>query len=242
MQFKASRKLWKQVFMPLVYGSTFMNMKETITHYLKDELSNFLTPEGLSIVRLSAVLASEAVHVSKQVMPGVLELQRWLVKLAKLQMQKGFRHHWYTQDGLLVEVYHSLTRQEEVKLVLTNRTVRVTAMTNEGAEIDKQRSASGIAAHFVHSQDGAFLRKFVNHWHGYGHPISTVHDCFGTTVDKAEMMRSELNDQWHRFYSVDYLTYLQGYVQALTDLETPEPPRVGDLDRNEIGENPFLFG
>jgi len=56
-----------------------------------------------------------------------------------------------------------------------------------------------------------------------------------------ETMRSELNDQWARFYSQDYLTFLQGYVAALTELEVPAPPKVGDLDRNEIGENPFLF-
>lgn len=242
IDFKPGRKLWKQIFMPLVYGSTYMNMKETITNYLKEELSNFLTEEKLRILELAAVLAGEAHTVSKEVMPGVLELQRWLVKLAQLQISKGFRPHWYTPDGLLVEVYSSLTREDEVKLVLTNRTVRVQARTNEGAPMDPKRSASGIAAHFVHSQDGAFLRKFVNHWNSYGHPISTVHDCFGTTVDKAEMMRSELNDQWHRFYSLDYLTFLQGYVEALTELKAPAPPKVGDLDRNEIGENPFLFG
>lgn len=242
LDFKPGRKLWKKVFMPLVYGSTFVNMKETIANHLKEELANFLTPEGLSIIKLAIVLATEAHAVSKEVMPGVLELQRWLVKVARLQMQKGYRPHWYTPDGLLVESYHSLTREDEVKLVLTNRTVKVRARTNEDTAFDPRRSAQGIAAHFVHSQDGAFLRKFVNHWHAYGYPISTVHDCFGTTVDKAETMRSELNDQWHRFYSLDYLTFLQGYVQALTSLEVPAPPCVGDLDRNEIGENPFLFG
>ena len=242
LDFKPTRRLWKQVFMPLVYGSTFVNMQETITNYLRDELANFLTPEGLRIIELARVLAAEAYAVSKEVMPGVLQLQRWLVHLAKLQMDAGYRPHWYTPDGLLVEVYHSVTSEDEVRMVLTNRTVRVQARTNEGAPIDKKRSAKGIAAHFVHSQDGAFLRKFVNHWHGYGHPISTVHDCFGTTVDKAETMRSELNDQWHRFYSLDYLTFLQGYVAALTQGKALAPPCVGDLDRNEIGENPFLFG
>lgn len=242
LDFEPSRKLWKKVFMPLVYGSTYVSMKDVITHHLKEELSNFLTPEGLRIIELANVLATEAYAVSKEVMPGVLELQRWLVKLAKLQMKKGYRPHWYTPDGLLVESYQSLTKEDEVRLVLTNRTVKVRARTNEGAPFDPQRSARGIAAHFVHSQDGAFLRRFVNHWSGYGHPISTVHDCFGTTVDKAETMRSELNDQWHRFYSLDYLTFLQGYVEALTGLKTPAPPCVGSLDRSEIGENPFLFG
>lgn len=242
LDFKPTRKLWKQVFMPLVYGSTFVNMQETITNYLRDELANFLTPEGLRIIELASVLAAESYAVSKEVMPGVLRLQRWLVQLAKLQMEAGYRPHWYTPDGLLVEVYHSVTSEDEVRMVLTNRTVRVQARTNEGAPIDKKRSAKGIAAHYVHSQDGAFLRKFVNHWHAYGYPISTVHDCFGTTVDKAETMRCELNDQWHRFYSLDYLTFLQGYVAALTQAKVPAPPCVGDLDRNEIGENPFLFG
>ncbi len=239
---KPGRKLWKKVFMPLVYGQTIQGINDVLTLYLRETLANFLTEDGLRIMDLARALAIEVNTVSKEVMPGVLNLQKWLVQLAKLQLKAGHRPHWYTPDGLLVEVYRHEMALDQIKLVLANRTVRIVTKTNEGAPLDMKRSASGIAAHFVHSQDGAFLRKFVNHWHGYGHPISTVHDCFGTTVDRVATMRKELNDQWARFYSVDYLSHLQEYTAALVGEPAPAPPMVGDLDRNEIGGNPSLFG
>ena len=239
---KPGRKFWKQVFMPLVYGQTVHGIKERIVLYLREELANFLTEEGLRILDLGQFMAVEAYAVGKEVMPGVLGLQRWLVQVAKLQMATDHRPHWYTPDGLMVETYASQLGVDRIKLCLSNRTVKISTLTNEGAPMDKQRSASGIAAHFVHSQDGAFLRRFVNHWHACGHPISTVHDCFGTTVDKVVTMRKELNDQWARFYSVDYLTHLQGYTEALIGKPVPAPPFIGTLERGRIGENPFLFG
>jgi DNA-directed RNA polymerase len=239
---KPGRKLWKKVFMPLVYGQTYQGVLDVITLYLREALSNFLTEDGLRIFDLANVLATETHAVSKEVMPGVLSLQKWLIEVGRLQLKANHKPHWYTPDGLLVEVYRHDMALDQIKLVLANRTVRIVTKTNEGAPIDKKRSTSGIAAHFVHSQDGAFLRRFVNHWQGYGHPISTVHDCFGTTVDRVTTMRKELNDQWARFYSVDYLTHLQGYTAALVGEPVPAPPIVGDLDRNGIGGNPFLFG
>ena len=94
---------------------------------------------------------------------------------------------------------------------------------------------------YIHSHDAAFLQRFVSHWGSYKHPISCVHDCFGTTLEHAGTLRKELNDQWHRFYSVDYLTRHQGMVEILLGKEVPAPPIVGTLDRNKVGENPHLF-
>jgi DNA-directed RNA polymerase len=89
--------------------------------------------------------------------------------------------------------------------------------------------------------DAAFLQRFVAHWEAYQHPIATVHDCFGTTLEHVGTMRQELCDQWHRFYSVDWLTRHQGMVEAVLGQEVEAPPIVGTLDRGEIGENPYLF-
>jgi DNA-directed RNA polymerase len=238
---RPGRKLWKQAFMPLVYGRSYLSLSEVITAYLKDNQENFLTDEGIRILDLAKCLASVVHEVGKEIMPSVMGLQKWLGEAAKLQIDAGYRPHWYTPDGLMVESYSSDSSLDWIQLSLANRKVRLVCQNDEGAPINKRKSISGLGAHFVHSQDAAFLRKFVSHWSTYQHPISTVHDCFGTTVDKAGMLRSELNDQWARFYSIDYLTYYQGFVQALTGKTMPPPPRVGNLDRNKIGENPFLF-
>jgi DNA-directed RNA polymerase len=94
---------------------------------------------------------------------------------------------------------------------------------------------------FVHSHDAAFMQRFVAHWKTYQRPISTVHDCFGTTLGSVETMRKELNDQWARFYSVDYLARHKAMVETLVQEPVPEPPMLNTLERSRLGENPFLF-
>jgi hypothetical protein len=61
-------------------------------------------------------------------------------------------------------------------------------------------------------------------------------------LEHVETLRSELNDQWHRFYSVDHLRKHKEMVEVLLGEEVPDPPMVGTLDRSRIGENRYLFG
>ena len=95
---------------------------------------------------------------------------------------------------------------------------------------------------FIHSMDAAFLQRFVYHWdQTYGHPLSTVHDCFGTTLEHVSMMRVELNDQWARFYSEDHLARHKGTSEISLQKELPNPPMVATLDKERMGENRYLF-
>jgi len=235
------RSLWKSSLMPVIYGRSYLSLADTISLYLRDEISDFLNDQGIRIVDLARVLASTIYAVVKEALPNIRDLSQWLAKLSGMQIDAGLRPYWYTPNGLAVECYSMDTECDRLHLNLARRRVSVNLREAVPGRPNKVKTVRKLVPDYIHSHDAAFLQRFISHWGAFDHPISCVHDCFGTTLENVSVMRKELNDQWHRFYSVDYLTRHQGMVAALLDKEVPAPPIIGTLDRNKVGENPHLF-
>lgn len=235
------RSLWKSLLMPVIYGKSYMSMEQTVRLYLRDEVKDFVTAEGLKVLQLARTLSQLTHNVVKDTFPHVRHLSHWLGQVADIQMKKDIRPYWYTPNLLAVESYSNVTYTESLELVIGGMTVRVDQREQDHRKFDRRKTKQKLVPDFVHSQDAAFLQRFVSHWKTYDHPISVVHDCFGTTLGSVKTLRAELNDQWARFYSVDYLSRHQGMVQMLTGEPVPDPPVIGTLDRQRLGENPYLF-
>ena len=80
-------------------------------------------------------------------------------------------------------------------LELSGRRMTVGCGLDTGG-LSKKKSYNRLTADYIHSQDAAFLERFVWHWRNYKYPLVTVHDCLGTSLDKVDLMRQELNDQF----------------------------------------------
>lgn len=236
------RSLWKVVVMPIVYGRTYMTLRDQINTYLRDELQNFLTEENYRIYELSCLMATIVHGYIKTVLPSVGALSKWLTSVAKVQMQAGQRPSWLTPNGLRVESYRTVGADKDIQAKLSGHTFRVRAMDHSAGVLDRRKSTRQLTADFVHSMDAAFLQRFVCHWGStLGKPIVTIHDCFGTTLENAASLRAELQGQWNRFYSSDWLAHHHQWVMAQTGQAVATPPCIGSLDPARIGENPFLF-
>jgi DNA-directed RNA polymerase len=235
------RSLWKKALMPVIYGRSYRSLADVISLYLRDEISDFITDQGLRIIDLARCLATVTNNVTKEALPHVRGLAKWLAQISNMQIDAGQRPYWFTPNGMAVECYQSETHVDTIDLQLARRTITVALRDNTGGKPDKRRTARKLVPDYIHSMDGAYLQRFVSHWGTYQHPISTVHDCFGTTLEHAATLRKELHDQWHRFYSVDYLSRHQGMVQMVLGVDVPAPPLVGTLDRSKVGENVALF-
>ena len=234
------RSLWKACLMPVVYGRSYRSLVDVITQWLRDDLQDFLTPEGIRVLELAQCLASEVNNVIKEAIPNCRELSRWLSKTATIQMDKGLRPYFFTPLGLGVETWATEGKQDVVELNLAGRKMKL-SIRDKGTAIDRRRTCSKLVPDFIHGHDAAFLHTFVCHWDLYKHPISTVHDCFGTTLQHTGTMCAELNDQWTRFYSVDYLARHKKMVEEVCKVKVPDPPMVNTLNQFRLGENPFLF-
>ena len=239
-----SRKLVKDSVMPIIYGRSHQTLMRGIQEYLRDQLSGFIDreAENLRAVELSVCLAKFIHQAVKGLLPSVGSLAGWLRAVAKVQIECGHRPYWLTPNGLLVESYSNQANVKKHQLVLSGRTVTFQCDDREGAPLDKRGSLSKLAADYVHSMDAAFLEQFVWHWgNAYNKPIITVHDCMATTLDNVSMMRTELQDQFSRFYSVNHLEVMHYNLQRELNKPLPDPPVLGDLKVSKIGTNPFLF-
>ena len=235
------RKLWKAAAMPLIYGRSYQSMVEEIELYLRDEVKDYLTEKGLRITELArdhgllCLPCCQAITAQPQGPGGLAE------QGAKLQIEKGVKPCFFTPNGMQVQSFGSTTHKECIELMLAGRTVKVQGNTNAGGKMDLMKTRRRIVPDFIHSFDSAFLIRFVDHWSNYGHPIEVVHDCFGTTIDHVETLGRELQDQWARFYSHEFLLEHHAMIEGTTGKSLPAPPIVGTLDRNKIGTNPHLF-
>ena len=66
----AQPQAWKQAAMPLIYGRSYMSMVDEVEAYLRDEVQDFLTDQGLRITELSRVLCSCLFRVAKAQLPN----------------------------------------------------------------------------------------------------------------------------------------------------------------------------
>ena len=240
-QHEIPRSLWKSVLMPVIYGRSYLSLLEVTQLYCRDTLNNFLNEDGIRIYDLARVFATALNDVVNEALPNIKDLSKWLSLVAGKQIDAGLRPYWFTPNGLAVESYASQTVLDTIELNLAGRRMSTSIRQPDGNKLDKRKTARKLIPDFIHSMDGAFLQRFVAHWKCYGHPINTVHDCFGTTLQHSETLRAELNDQWARFYSIDYLELHRQMVMEVLKTDIPEPPKRGTLDRKRIGENPYLF-
>ena len=236
------RSLYKKCLMPVIYGRSYLSLTEILEVYLRDELQDFLNEDGLRVIDLARVMASVIHETVKDCVPHVSDLAKWLTKVANLQIDAGFRPYWFTPNGMAVESYSGMSKKKHFELNLAGRKIQVQCSSPDGATVDKRKTARKLVPDYIHSQDAAFLQRFTYHWgKTYGHPLAVVHDCFGTTLDRVSTMQAELCDQWARFYSVNHLELHREMVQDVIGKAVPEPPLVGTLDRERVGENRYLF-
>ena len=239
-QHQLDRSLIKLCVMPVIYGQTTQSRLDILETHCRDILGNFLTEDGLRIIDL-AIVANRGIQIGiTEWMPGVMDLQKWLKKAAKRLLDHGKPPYWVTPNGRTVLSYAKETSQHDMYLELSGRRLRVSCGLDDGP-MNERKTYAGLCADYVHSMDAAFAERFIWHWKAYKYPIVTVHDCFGTSLDKVLLLNEELRDQFSRFYSVDHLAMTKARIEEATDSVLPEIPCVGTLNLHEVGENPFLF-
>ena len=227
--------------MPVIYGRTYKRLLDVIKVWLANEVEDFLVDGDLRVVDLADGLAHVIHHTILEVVPNVGELSSWLKVTAKLLMDKGLKSYWFTPNRLAVDTYVPQLTEQVLRLDVAGKTVTTSLFDEKHNKVNQRKTMAKLAPDFIQSMDAAFLQQFVSHWSVYGHPLATVHDCFGTTLEHVETLGMELRDQWNRFYSIDHLARHWGVVTDVAGEMCERPPHVGTLNPSSVGENPFLF-
>jgi DNA-directed RNA polymerase len=176
---------------------------------------------------------------------------KFLRSIAKALAHEGKPVRWTTPTGMpWVNRYHKRLHMT-LRLWLHDRGVKQEIRTKVAVgfekDIDKEKSANGIAPNFVHALDAAHLQLAVNGSVAAGIlSVATVHDSFGCLAPQARLfnkvIRSTLVDMYEQH---DVLSEI--LEQSRRDLtqhswnKLPSVPEYGTLNLKEINHALYAF-
>ena len=179
------------------------------------------------------------------------QAMRMLQTIAKAMAHEGKATRWTTPVGLpWINRYHP-PEITTVNLYLVDsgikERVRVNIATGSMKEIDKSKSANGIAPNAVHSLDASHLLLSVNASVAEGiASIATVHDSFGCLAPQAAAFNSIIREQFILMYEThDVLAEI--LAQATADLTQTNwkmlPPMItkGSLNLKDLLNAEYAF-
>jgi DNA-directed RNA polymerase len=249
------RKMVKRNVMTYSYSSKKFGMAQQLTEDLMrplafDVLSGKLDehPFGADDGRPAAkYLAGHIYDAIEQLVTLPAQAMVMLQKCARALAHEGKPLTWTTPLGLpWINRYHAPVLKR-VGLWLRDTRVRATVAEGNEKEIDKGKSANGVAPNFVHALDAAHLLMTTNACVSENiTQLATVHDSFGCLAPQATRFNQIIREQFVELYGKrDVLNEV--LVSARHDLTLPNQqrlpiaPEYGTLDLKEVIHADFAF-
>jgi DNA-directed RNA polymerase len=177
------------------------------------------------------------------------EAMEMLQQIAKAMAHEGKPTRWTTPVGLpWVNRYHPV-ETTTVNLYLMDggikERVRINLATGSMKEIDKGKSANGIAPNVVHALDASHLLLSVRAAVAAGiRSIATVHDSFGCLAPQAAEFNRIIREQFTLMYEThDVLAEILERARADLTSHDKLPPMItkGNLNLKDILNADFAF-
>lgn len=254
-----TRTVTKRSVMTLAYGSAEFGFRDQI---LEDTVSPSLDAGEtfFADAQQCAGFMAKLIWVSVgQVVVKAVEAMKWLQSAASLLaatvkdkegnvIREALPTHWVTSDGF--PVWQEYRKPEQTRLnLLFLGSFHIKPTINIGVkEIDKHKQKTGIAPNFVHSQDGAHLRRTVRHAaikHGI-ESFAVIHDSFGTIPADAGSLfvavREAMVDTYeHHDVIQDFYEQFADQLHESQLKKLPAVPAKGNLDIRDILKSDFAF-
>lgn len=196
-------------------------------------------------------LADHTFEAIETIVHKPAEAMKFLQKLAKALAHEGKPLRWTSPVGIpWINRYHDPVTKR-VELWLHDGGVRVrsqiTVAVDDKPEVNKEKSANGVAPNFVHALDAAHLLLVANAARARGiTSIATVHDSFGCLPSRATAFNVVIRETFAEMYKQhDVLAEI--LAQAKCDLTDDNSDRLpdaivpGPLNLKEILNADFAF-
>lgn len=261
LEYGVNRKVTKRSVMTLAYGSKEYGfrdqvMEDVILAAVSEGKGHMFTNPGQAAGYM-AKLIWNAVSVT---VVAAVDAMKWLQKSASLLAKTVKNHkkevlrpclpvHWVTPDGFPVWQEYVKFEQTRLDLMFLGKArMQLTVNTVPTNTIDTTAQRNGISPNFVHSMDGAHLRKTVLHANkAYGiTSFAMIHDSFGTVAADAGNLFKAVRESMVDTY--EHNDVLQDFYEQFVDQlhesqikDMPAIPQKGDLDIREILNSKFAF-
>lgn len=237
------RSLLKGPTMTVGYGATWLGMQRGVIDWL---LAHQGEPDAehlrTELLRPASYLLSRLTPLLNQELASARQLQRWLERCCRLVLERGHPLRWTSPMGWPIEI--GLPMDATSRHRTETRGVRRWQTPRDQPQVARSARATGrgLAANVIHSFDAAFCWGVVSRCEAVGAQCIPNHDCFATTVDRADWLHQALHNELREAYREDWLQLLADEMRWWSGVqEIPPPPAVGTLSPAEIGGNPYAF-
>lgn len=237
------RSLLKGPVMTVGYGATWLGMQRGVIDWL---LARQGEPDAermrAELLRPASYLLSRLTPLLNQELASARQLQRWLERCCRLVLQRGRPLRWTSPMGWPIEL--AIGMEQTSRIRSETRGVRRWRTLQDQPEVahSARATARGLAANLIHSFDAAFCWGVVSRCAAVAAPCLPNHDCFATTVDRADWLHQTLHNELREAYREDWLQLLAEEMRWWSGVrEIPAPPAVGTLEPAEIGGSLYAF-
>lgn len=194
-----NRSLVKKPVMTYIYGASNFGISNRIA---EDIFELCQSKQDFSGMGGCYIIANEITKLFfryiKECFPVVEKLKRELSEIIK---ENDYNYSYINNLGFEIKNEYYESNIKEIKYNLDNEKIRVYYNTNKSNKIDKSKSLNSYNANYIHSKDAEHLVRTVN---AFKHnQITTIHDSFGTSIDKVQelnkVLRKELYDMYDGF-------------------------------------------
>ncbi len=207
---KIDRSLVKRNVMTFAYGSKQYGMRKQLRTDLMVPLHNDVVqgkrdkhPYGEDDgFKASDYLARHTYNAIVNTIEKPAQVMAFLQQIARALAHEGKPVDWVNPAGVPVSNRYHEVLTECLRLWMHDRSVmRVKVAVGYKKEIDKVRSANGIAPNFVHSCDSAHLMLTVNAAVKEGiNSLALIHDSFGCLAPQSTALHRIIREQFAQMY------------------------------------------
>jgi DNA-directed RNA polymerase len=255
LDYGITRKLVKRNVMTYAYSSKKFGMSQQL-------LEDTMKPLGLDVLSgklpahpfgedegraASKYLAGHIYDAIEEVVELPAKAMAFLQGCARALAHESKPLSWTTPTGLPWCNRYNVSDVKRIELWLSDTRVQMMVAEGHKAEIDKDKSANGVAPNFVHSLDAAHLLLTTNACVAEGITnIATVHDSFGCLAPQAGRFNEIIREQFVQMYE-EHDVLAEVLKAAWRDLTVhnwhrlPPVPEYGSLDLKEVLNAKFAF-
>ena len=164
------------------------------------------------------LLVSSIYYIVHHDFEKINKLMKYLRSVATVCSLLGLPIIWSLANGLVVRQSYLETKSTSIRPFLHSK-VKMNLQVTDKWTLDKSKQIRALMPNLIHSLDATSLtllhREFSEVYGDINPQFLAIHDCFGTTMEKVETLKTILTSVYTEIYVSD--SYLDKFDKNIVD-------------------------
>lgn len=232
VDFIFTRSNVKKAIMTIPYNATPRSMRKYLVSEMEfvrnaDKLSWYSQKDDQKQINLInnkdiTLLMDVIQHIINNDFEKIKKLIKYLANIATALTLLGLPIVWFLPHGLVVRQSYLEVKSTSIRPFVYSKAKINIQVVNKDA-LDKLKQIRAFMPNLIHSLDASSMSLLYNKFHlMYKQPqFFSIHDCFGTTLDKVDLLKTMLASVYMDIYSHDhYLGEFDRKILKYIELQT----------------------